>query len=413
MRTVSHTLATWSRQSLAVELTRIVDFEQSLSGLINPPKQNARKTGHLILYSPPGVKYSEIESRATYRAFQTTFGKKALVSRHTLTLASARPRASTNPLTRVPLTRRAKKGRSGPPGIQRWFPARFEGVLRALSQRPGCGRKVCPCRREQLLQRQRRGEPWKRRRELVGGVVLSDAQFRRFEDRKNKTGLAANRATSSRDLCMRSLARVRECIGLHPSYVFFPPPSGMSSSGFRRSTMDERKLATDYFLLYFCSDVDGLVLIDFDRSPFDFHQFSAMWACLYGCACQLVGSPFLDACPPRQVLDLHAVDPEVGGFLGGFAWEGYGYLVPCRSFQVNHAAFSTDHNSTQRVPRFPLLTNAPLFQEVTNLAVEAVSDGVEALATFATSGGRRTRGGRVQWRLGRIRQPAVDLRSGR
>ncbi|CAM9247898.1 unnamed protein product, partial [Hapterophycus canaliculatus] len=34
-----------------------------------------------------------------------------------------------------------------------------------------------------------------------------------------------------------------------------------------------------------------------------------------------------------EVLDLHAVDPEVGGFLGGFAWEGYGYLVPSRSFQ--------------------------------------------------------------------------------
>lgn len=24
----------------------------------------------------------------------------------------------------------------------------------------------------------------------------------------------------------------------------------------------------------------------------------------------------------------------MGGFFGGFAWEGYGYLVPCRSFQV-------------------------------------------------------------------------------
>lgn len=34
------------------------------------------------------------------------------------------------------------------------------------------------------------------------------------------------------------------------------------------------------------------------------------------------------------MLDLHTVDPEVGGFFGGFAWEGYGYLVPCRSFQV-------------------------------------------------------------------------------
>ncbi|CAM9243846.1 unnamed protein product [Ectocarpus sp. 12 AP-2014] len=34
-----------------------------------------------------------------------------------------------------------------------------------------------------------------------------------------------------------------------------------------------------------------------------------------------------------EVLDLHTVDPEVGGFFGGFAWEGYGYLVPCRSFQ--------------------------------------------------------------------------------
>ncbi|CAM9150627.1 unnamed protein product, partial [Scytosiphon promiscuus] len=34
-----------------------------------------------------------------------------------------------------------------------------------------------------------------------------------------------------------------------------------------------------------------------------------------------------------EVLDLHTVDHEVGGFLGGFAWEGHGYLVPCRSFQ--------------------------------------------------------------------------------
>lgn len=36
----------------------------------------------------------------------------------------------------------------------------------------------------------------------------------------------------------------------------------------------------------------------------------------------------------RQILDLQTVDPGVGGFFGGFAWEGYGYLVPCRSFQV-------------------------------------------------------------------------------
>lgn len=35
-----------------------------------------------------------------------------------------------------------------------------------------------------------------------------------------------------------------------------------------------------------------------------------------------------------QILDLQAVDTEVGGFFGGFAWEGYGYLIPCRSFQV-------------------------------------------------------------------------------
>lgn len=36
-----------------------------------------------------------------------------------------------------------------------------------------------------------------------------------------------------------------------------------------------------------------------------------------------------------QVLDLLTVDSEVGGFFGGFASAGHGYLVPSRSFKVS------------------------------------------------------------------------------
>lgn len=81
------------------------------------------------------------------------------------------------------------------------------------------------------------------------------------------------------------------------------------------------------------------------------------------------GSPFLDACFPRQVLDLHTVDPEVGGFLGGFAWEGYGYLVPCRSFQVDDdVAFGPDQNGNMA----PQCSSVKFIDPIThNLIIEA------------------------------------------
>lgn len=52
----------------------------------------------------------------------------------------------------------------------------------------------------------------------------------------------------------------------------------------------------------------------------------------------LSGVPFREHPGPffriAQVLDLLKVDSEVGGFFGGFASDGYGYLVPSRSFKV-------------------------------------------------------------------------------
>lgn len=48
-----------------------------------------------------------------------------------------------------------------------------------------------------------------------------------------------------------------------------------------------------------------------------------------------------------QVLDLAAVDPELGGFYGGFASGGIGYLVPSRSFEVGFSP-AEDSRSDQR-----------------------------------------------------------------
>ncbi|CAN0143713.1 unnamed protein product [Ectocarpus sp. 6 AP-2014] len=73
-----------------------------------------------------------------------------------------------------------------------------------------------------------------------------------------------------------------------------------------------------------------------------------------------------------EVLDLHTVDPEVGGFFGGFAWEGYGYLVPCRSFQ------------------------GPVGGVNTNLSADGFAWSSSFLGSDSTGGGSGQKAGRLQ-----------------
>ncbi|CAM9457378.1 unnamed protein product [Ascophyllum nodosum] len=51
-----------------------------------------------------------------------------------------------------------------------------------------------------------------------------------------------------------------------------------------------------------------------------------------------------------EILDLSSVDAEVGGFFGGFAWEGYGYLVPSRSFQGPTGGVNSNLSSDRFAP---------------------------------------------------------------